>query len=53
MKTFIGQIKHEQMPQNAPPKNFKKVNTLFVKMQIKFGLENKEGLTPSIGQKLS
>ena len=44
-------MKDEQMPQNAPPTFFKKVDTIFVKTQIKFGLGNKNVLTPSIGQK--
>ena len=50
MKIFQYQIKDKQMPQNAPPKFFKKVDTPPVKMQIKFGLGNKKELTPSIGQ---
>ena len=48
-----SQSKDKQMPQNAPPKVFKKVDTSLVKLQIKFGLGNKKVLKPSIGQKSS
>ena len=53
LQLFLAQIKDKQMPPNAPPKVFKKVDTSLVKMQIKFGLRNKKVPTPSIGRKTS
>ena len=42
LQLFLAQIKDKQMPLNAPPKIFKKVDTFLVKI-----------LKPSIGQKAS
>ena len=50
---FLGQIIDKQMPQNAPPKFFTKVDTKLDKMQIKFGTGDKKVPTPSIEQKSS
>ena len=52
-QTFLGQIADKQMPQNAPPKFFKKVKTILGEMQIKFETGNKRVSTPSIEQKSS
>ena len=48
---FLAQIKDKQMYPNAPLTFFKKFDTTLVKIQIKFGLENKKVPTSSIGRK--
>ena len=50
---FLAQIEDKQMPHNAPPIVFKKADTSFVKLQIRFGLGNRKVPRSSIGQKSS